>query len=95
MQTMLIEKEMTIYNALSQKQLLLKFLEADEELEINLSQVSEMDGAGLQLLILIKREAADAGKTLSFVMHSKPVVDILELSKLTAIFGDQVVLAGG
>ena len=94
MQTLLIENDLTIYNALSQKQLLLKFLEADDELEINLSQVSEMDGAGLQLLILIKREAANAGKTLRLVMHSKPVVDILELSKLTAVFGDQVVLAG-
>jgi len=95
MQTLLIENDLTIYNALSQKQLLLKFLEADEELEINLSQVAEIDGAGLQLLILIKREAANTGKTLRLVMHSKPVVEILELSKLTASFGDQVVLAGG
>jgi anti-anti-sigma factor len=94
MQTLMIENDLTIYNALSQKQLLLKFLESGQELEINLSQVAEMDGAGLQLLILLKREAAASGKTLRFVMHSKPVLDILELTKLTANFGDQVVLAG-
>ena len=49
MQTLLIENDLTIYNVLSQKQLLLKFLEADDDLEINLSQVAEMDGAEFRL----------------------------------------------
>ena len=62
-------------------------------MEINLANISEIDTAGLQLLILIKREAAQASKTLSFVMHSKAVLEILELANLTTVFGDQVVLA--
>lgn len=93
MQTLDIEGELTIFTAADQKTQLLAFLESGDELEINLTGVNEIDTAGLQLLILIKREAAHAGKTLSFVMHSKVVVDILELTKLTTAFGDPVVLA--
>ncbi|MDP2902419.1 MAG: STAS domain-containing protein [Methylovulum sp.] len=92
MQTLSIEGELTIVTATEQKALLLAFLDTDDELEINLSKVSEFDTAGLQLLILIKREAAQTGKTLRFVMHSKVVLDILELTRLTTAFGDQVVL---
>ncbi len=93
MQTLAIEGEMTIYTAADQKTALLDFLNTDDVLEINLASVNEMDTAGLQLLILIKREAAKLGKTLRFVMHSKVVLEILELSRLTNTFGDQVVLS--
>ncbi|MDD5113946.1 MAG: STAS domain-containing protein [Methylobacter sp.] len=93
MQTLDIEGELTIFTAADQKPQLLAFLESGDELEVNLAGVTEIDSAGLQLLILIKREAAHAGKTLRFVMHSKVVVDILELTKLTTAFGDPVVLA--
>lgn len=93
MQTLAIEGELTIFTAAEQKTALLGFLNSDDELEINLSKVSEIDTAGLQLLILIKREAAKSGKTLHFVMHSKAVLEVLELARLTASFGDQLVLA--
>lgn len=93
MQTLTIEDELTIFTAADQKANLLSFLDSGDSLELNLSQVAEMDTAGLQLLILIKREAARTDKTLRFTMHSKVVLDILELTNLTTSFGDQVVLA--
>lgn len=93
MQTLAIEDELTIFTASERKNRLLDFLKSDDELEINLSKVSEIDTAGLQLLILIKREAAKTGKTLRLVMHSKPVLEILELTRLSQSFGDQIVLA--
>ncbi|BBL60510.1 STAS domain-containing protein [Methylomonas koyamae] len=93
MQTLTIEDELTIFTAAEQKNNVLSFLSSGDDLEINLSQVAEMDTAGLQLLILAKREAARAGKTLRFVMHSKAVLDILELVNLTTAFGDQVVIS--
>ncbi|MDT4332912.1 STAS domain-containing protein [Methylomonas sp. MED-D] len=93
MQTLTIDDELTIFTAAEQKRNLLNFLSTGDDLEINLSQVAEMDTAGLQLLILSKREAGLAGKQLRFVMHSKAVLDILELANLTTAFGDQVVLA--
>jgi anti-sigma B factor antagonist len=93
MQTHTLQGELTIFNAADQKAELLNFLESGPELEINLGQVQELDSAGLQLLILIKREAAQQGKSLSFTLHSKAVLEVLELTRLTAAFGDQVVLA--
>lgn len=92
-QQLAIENELTIFTAFDQKGSLLNFLDSGDELEIDLSQVTEMDTAGLQLLILIKREAAKSGKSLRFAMHSKVVMEILELANLTTAFGDQVVLA--
>lgn len=93
MQTLTIEDELTIFTAAEQKQNLLAFLNSADDLEVNLAKVEEMDTAGLQLLILIKREAAQTDKKLRFVMHSKVVLDILELANLTTAFGDQVILA--
>lgn len=93
MQKLELDDELTIFTAAMQKPQLMAFLESDNDLEINLSRVTEMDTAGLQLLILAKREAANAAKSLRFVMHSKVVLDILELANLTTAFGDQVVLA--
>lgn len=93
MKTLTMENELTIFTAAEQKMHLLAFLASGGELEINLANVTEIDTAGLQLLILIKREAAQAAKTLRFVMHSKAVLEILELANLTSTFGDQVVLS--
>lgn len=92
MQTLTIEEEMTIATAAKQKKELLAFLDSGDELELNLCNVNEIDTAGLQLLMLIKREAAQFNKTLRIVMHSQAVVNILELTRLTRSFGDQVVL---
>lgn len=93
MQILSIEGELTIFTVVEQKTRLLSFLKSANELEVNLADVNEIDTAGLQLLILIKREAAHAGKKLSFVMHSTAVLEILELANLVTAFGDQVVLA--
>ena len=93
MQTLAIEGELTIFTAAEQKSKLLDFLASGDDLEINLANAAEIDTAGLQLLILIKREAAKSGKSLSFAMHSKAVLEVLELANLTGVFGDQVVLA--
>jgi len=87
-----IEGELTIYTAATEKQNLQNFLESDSELELNLSQVSEMDTAGLQILILMKNEARRRGKVLRYVMHSKPVLEILEMANVTTSFGDQIIL---
>jgi anti-anti-sigma factor len=93
MQSLTIENDLTIFTVIDKKSSLLAFLNTGSDLEVDLSQVEEIDTAGLQVLILIKREAAKTGKSLRFVMHSKPVLDIIELANLTTTFGDQVVLA--
>lgn len=92
METRTIAGELTIYTAANEKQALQDALESTEELEVNLSQVSEMDSAGLQVLIALKQEAARRKKKLHYSMHSKAVLEILEMSNMTASFGDQIVL---
>jgi len=94
MQTLDIKGEMTIYTAAEQKTQLLAFIESGHALEINLAQVNEIDTAGTQLLILAKQEAARTQKNLRFVMHSNPVLDVLELANLTTAFGDPLFISG-
>ena len=59
-----IETDLTIYTALATKDLLLAELAAGAGALVDLSAVSEIDTAGLQLLMLASREASKAGKTL-------------------------------
>lgn len=87
-----VEGELTIYTAATEKQRLQSFLYSDDVLELNLSGVTEIDSAGLQILIALKKEAQKLNKKLSYVMHSKPVLEIFEFTSLIAWFGDQVVL---
>lgn len=85
-----IEGEMTIYTAEALKGRLVSELEKGEDLEVDLSGVSEIDSAGLQLLALIKIEALAYGKTAHFVGHSNAVLDIIDLCGLDGFFGDPI-----
>lgn len=86
------EGEMTIYTADELKGRLVAALGQCKELEIDLSQVSEMDTAGLQLLVLAKREAAAKNKTLRLIFHSPAVVETLDLCNMSRAFGDPIVI---
>lgn len=88
-----IEGEMTIYSAARIKESLLPAMADCKEIEISLAQVSEIDSAGLQLLALAKREAADSNKPLHFVAHSQAVLGLLDMCNLAGVFGDPVVLS--
>ena len=48
--------ELTIFGAEATKGQLLAALEAAEEVEVDLSQVAEMDSAGLQLMLSARRK---------------------------------------
>ena len=88
-----IQDDMTIYTASEQKAQLSKYLHSGRELQINLAGVSEMDSAGLQLLLWLKQEAGRNAIKLSLVRHSQAVVEVLELLNLTGHFGDPVVIS--
>jgi anti-sigma B factor antagonist len=92
MEILVITGELTIYTAASEKLNLQSCLEKNDGLEINLSQVSEIDCAGLQVLIALKREARRSQKKLHYSMHSKAVLEVLEMTNMTASFGDQIIL---
>ena len=88
-----IEQEMTIYTAAEMKAQLMKMLDKNEEIELDLSQVGEMDTAGLQLLILAKRECQTRNGNLHLVNHSPAVLDVLNMCNMIQFFGDPVVIS--
>lgn len=87
-----IIEDLTIYHALEQKQMLLDALAATDELELNLAQVAEMDTAGLQLLVLLKKESQRAGKRVRIVAHSQAVSSVIDFCNMAAEFGDPLVI---
>lgn len=92
-QRLRLKGELTIYYAAELKQPLLDHLQSPGDAEIELEQVNELDSAGLQLLLLAKREAVQAGKRLRLLSHSPAVLEVLETFDLVGYFGDPVVLS--
>ncbi|AHL33544.1 sulfate transporter [Pseudomonas brassicacearum] len=79
-----IDGELTIYTAADLAAQLLPRLGATPQMELDLSQVTEMDGAGLQLLMMVQREAPKAGTQLTLTGHSNAVTETLALCNLVA-----------
>jgi len=90
---LVIQDEMTIYNVLEQKNTLFSYLKADQELQLDLSEVGEIDSAGMQLLIMLKKQAGRINNQFSLVDHSQAVVEVLELFNLVPFFGDPVIIS--
>ena len=94
MSTLVLDGELTIYRAAELKETLLNALAADTgELEINLAAVTELDSAGLQLLMLVKKAARQHQRDVHLVAHSPAVVEVFELLNVAAHFGDPMVIA--
>ena len=87
-----LTEDLTIYHALDQKNTLLDALATSDELELDLLPVSEMDTAGLQLLILLKKEAQRSGKRVSIVAHSQAVRSVIDFCNLATELGDPLVI---
>ncbi len=88
-----IEGEMTIYRAEELKQTLLAAVARLPVLEVNLSAVTELDTAGVQLLILAKELAKSKNKEMRLVAHSPAVVEVFELLNLGLYFDDPLVIS--
>ena len=89
-----ISGEFTIFTAADLKpRLLHAVIDAEsEDVDLVLSEVSEIDSAGLQLLLLLKREAQVGGKRVILVRHSQPVRATIEFCNLVAELGDPLVI---
>lgn len=73
-----IAGEMTIYTALELKPRLLGPLAQYDRLEVQTSDVTEVDTAGLQLLLLAKREASSAGKQIQVLAPSQAMQEAMQ-----------------
>lgn len=89
---MALDHDMTIYNAIELRQKLLDGLLQADVLEIDLSRVREIDTAGIQLLMMIKRASQSRDKTLTIVAHSPAVREAVDFYNLAAFFGDPLLI---
>jgi len=87
-----IDGEMTVYTAAALKEKLAEILEEPRDLEINLANVTEIDTAGAQLLMFVKKARASQGRAMTLSHHSSCVLDVFELLGLVSYFNDPVVL---
>lgn len=88
-----IAGDMTIYHVNELKSILLDALADCQHLEINLANVSDMDTAGFQLLVLAKRTALAENKKLNLTEHSSVVIEVLDTYHMAAYFGDPLILS--
>jgi anti-anti-sigma factor len=81
-----IDGELTIYRAAELKDVLLAPLMRHEALELDLSGVTEIDTAGVQLLLLARRTARAQGRSFGLLNNSPAVTDVLTLMNLADEF---------
>jgi anti-sigma B factor antagonist len=86
-----IEGELSIYRAAELRDLLTPHWRSPD-LEMNLAAVTEMDSAGVQLLMAAKKSAAPGARALRLVNHSPAVLEVFELLDLAAHFGDPLLI---
>lgn len=78
--------EMSIYNAAELKPQLLTCLQDAESLALDLTEVTELDTAGLQLLWLCQQEAALTGKAFTITATSAAAMESIALLGLEQPF---------
>lgn len=82
-----IEGEMTIHRARELRRILQEALAASDAIDVDLSRVSEIDSAGVQLIVAARKQAFTDGKEMRIVAHSAAVVEVLELLDLHMCLG--------
>ncbi|MBP9712755.1 MAG: STAS domain-containing protein [Sterolibacterium sp.] len=83
--------ELTIYSVSEIRQ---RYVDAVEQkqpdsCEIDLADVSEIDTAGLQLMLLIKKRP---GVNTQFIRHSSSVLRLIDLANLGGALGDPMLI---
>jgi len=90
-----LDGELTIYRAAELRDLLtgaLAGLGEGAALELNLAEVSELDSAGVQLLMAARKTALASQRELRLVGHSPAVLEVFETLDLAAHFGDPLLM---
>ena len=62
----------------------------DQPMIVDLGGVTDIDTAGLQWLIALRRSL---GEQLALQNHSQTVIELLDLYQLAPFFGDDIVLS--
>ena len=74
--------DIKIYEAANHKQEMFSELENYQALKLDLSKIEDIDVSGLQLLILLRKEASERNIPFELVATSSSVLKLLELYRL-------------
>lgn len=86
---MVVVGELTIFSVLDIRTRLLEVFASLDELDIDLGEVTEIDTAGLQLMLLAKRKD---GKTVRIFNHSDEILRLINLANVGKILGDPLLI---
>lgn len=81
-----IADELTIYTAGNVTTTIRAALAANDNIAIDLSGVTEIDTAGLQILLVARKEAMLGNRAVSFVGRNRVVIEHLQLMNLANFF---------
>lgn len=87
------EGELTIFEAAEARVRFRDELDAGGGLQLDLSGIAELDTAGVQVLLWLKREAKARGAAVPFAHHSPAVLEVYDRLNLAGVFGDVLVIA--
>jgi anti-sigma B factor antagonist len=82
--------DLTIYNAAELAMNLLGRLTAGTRLDLDLEGVTELDTAGLQVLLVARREASTRDLPMRWLRPSAPVVQVIETFHLGHLLSDDL-----
>ena len=85
--TLRMEPELTIYSAAQVRQVLLDAFGESASIVLDLTDVCEIDSAGVQLLLAARRHADTHGCVLQLLGHSATVLDAFALLGIDAQCG--------
>ena len=85
-----LDGELTIYSVAEIKSGLAEVMKSADQIEIDLSGITEIDTAGLQLMLIAKR---NPGKDVSFINHPQSVLRLIDLANVGGVFGDPLFLS--
>lgn len=87
-----LQGELTIYTVGEIRQRLLAAMAMTARLDVDLGGVTEIDTAGLQLMLLAKRKP---GTEVRFTQHSAAVLHLVDMANVGLLLGDPLVISGG
>lgn len=85
--------EFTLANLKEIYPALLSLLDTFEYSVLDLSRVSVFDSAALQMLAVLKKEAATRHKKFKLANHSACVIELIDLYGATGLFRDKIVVS--
>ncbi|MBF0464064.1 MAG: STAS domain-containing protein [Nitrospirae bacterium] len=81
-----LEGELSVVRANELKELFIDYVKTAKDIELDLSSVSEIDTAGFQLLVALKKESDGMGRNFRILSVSPAVENLLDLYNVKDMF---------